>query len=94
MPIYDFKDGDDYFEAAMTIAEKEKFLRDNPIVKQVFIKAPRINYRKESKDDGWLKDRLDVIAGAHPNSELAASRRRRTGSEVKSDAIAKKYFRE
>ena len=93
MPTYEFKDADgEYFEAAMTIAEKKQFLDGNPDIKQVFTVPPGIHYRKEVKADGWLKDRLDVIADAHPHSELANRRKRRTGTEVKRDEIAKKHF--
>ena len=93
MPTYEFKDGNgDYFEAFLTIAEKAEFLLGNPDIKQVFTKPPGIHYRKAMKNDGWLKDRLDVIADAHPHSELAHGRKRRTSTEVKRDEVAAKHF--
>ena len=41
MPSYTFKDKEEYFEASMSIAEKEEFLKDNPDISQV-IQAPNI----------------------------------------------------
>ena len=44
MPTYDFRDTktDEIFEKFISISNKEKYLKDNPHIKQVYTKVPGI----------------------------------------------------
>ena len=79
MPTYTFKREECYGEKMelwtdfMTIAEKEKYLKDNPDVRQVLV-APAIvsgvQGMTHKEDSGW-KENMQRISEAHPNSPLA-----------------------
>ena len=45
MPTYDFRNNDtgEIFERIMSIASKEQYLKDNPHIDQVIMRAPQVN---------------------------------------------------
>ena len=79
MPTYTFKreeccgDQMQLWTDFMTIAEKEKYLKDNPDVRRVLV-APAIvsgvQGMTHKEDSGW-KENMQRISEAHPNSPLA-----------------------
>ena len=82
MPSYTFKDKEEYFEASMSIAEKEEFLKDNPDISQV-IQAPNIvaGVNGLRNDEGW-KEVLSKVGEAHPGSAIDQRYNRRSAKEV------------
>jgi hypothetical protein len=94
MPIYDFVNNKTGQEErySMKISDKDKFLEDNPDLKQVILGAP-MTVRSVGgirNDDGW-KENLSRISEAHPNSALADKLGGKSVSQSKVDQIAAKH---
>ncbi len=95
MPFYDFenKETGEQFSLMLSISNREKFLENNPEVKQVILKAPGLVSgvnSGEKQDSGW-KENLSRIAGAHQNSHLADQVGGRTVKQAKVNEIAEKH---
>ena len=79
MPTYTFKreechgDQMELWTDVMTIAEKEKYLEENPDVRQVLVPVAIVGgvEGKTHKVDDGFKENMSRIAEAHPNSPLA-----------------------
>ena len=75
MPIYTFenKETEEQFDMMMAIADKEKWLKKNPHMKQV-ITAPNLNFGgvgDRTKPTSGFKDVLSRIGEANPMSPMA-----------------------
>lgn len=76
MPYYDFLNTEtgEQWSDLMSISSKEKFLEENPHIKQQILTAPQLARGTSTtsfrNDDGW-NENLARIAEAHPNSTLA-----------------------
>ncbi len=95
MPLYEFyhEELDESFEMLMSIADKEKFLKKNPHIKQV-IGAPNIigGHGDRVKVDGGFKDVLNKIGDAHPGSEVHARHGSKDIKREKSVKTIKKHM--
>ena len=92
MPSYTFKDKDgEYFEASLSISEKEEFLKDNPDISQV-IQAPNIvaGVGGMRNDEGW-KEVLSKVGEAHPGSAIDQRYNRRSAKEVKTENAVERW---
>jgi len=91
MPTYDFentKTGEQFTEI-MSMKEREKYLADNPHIKQLLTRMNMIAGMPKN-DDGW-KENLARIAEAHPNSTLADRHGGRTSKAAKTSAVLDKH---
>jgi len=97
MPTYDFentKTGEVTTEY-MSIADREKFLKDNPHMKQLISK---VNISKSGvmgmgqmkTDSGW-KDNLNRIADAHPGTRLHDLHGTKSIKDIKTRQVLEKH---
>ncbi len=96
MPTYDFlnTETDEVEEHFMTISAKEKFLEDNPHMKQHYTKVAGIvsgTISAGNVDNHGFKEVLQKVGEAHPGSEVSKEHTRRTGKEIKTREIIKKH---
>ena len=95
MPLYEFyhEELKESFEMMMTIADKEKFLKKNPHIKQI-IGAPNIvgGHGDRVKIDGGFKDVLNKIGDAHPGSEVHSRHGSKDIKREKSVKTIKKHM--
>jgi hypothetical protein len=97
MPIYTFKDNNtgEVQELLLSFSEREKFLKENPNIKQLITGASGLisgtNFNKRM-DNGW-KENLARISEAHPNSALAEKLGGKNTTQAKVSEIAKKHGR-
>ncbi len=96
MPTYDFlnTETDEVEEHFMTISAKEKFLEDNPHMKQHYTKVAGIvsgTISAGNVDNHGFKEVLQKVGEAYPGSNVAREHTRRTGKEVKTREIVKKH---
>ena len=95
MPTYDFENTKtgEVFEKFISISDKEKYLKDNPDIRQcvsginIVGGVSGISYKTDS---GW-NDNLTRIAEAHPQSNLAKNQLRRSTKDVKTAEVLKKH---
>ena len=77
MPVYTLfnKENGMEYDDIMSIAEYEKFMKDNPHIERVWNSAPAMVgdhvMGVGPKEDGGFKERMGQIAESHPNSPLA-----------------------
>ena len=76
MPTYTFYDesSEMEFEQFFSIAEKEKFLKNNPNIKQIIVPVALAGDHLMGvgpKTDDGFNENMSRIAAAHPNSPLA-----------------------
>ena len=97
MPTYDFINTDtaevmeDQF---MSISAKEKYLEDNPHMKQHYTKVAGIvsgTISAGNVDNHGFKEVLQKVGEAHPGSVVSNQHTRRTGKEVKTRDIITKH---
>ena len=75
MPIYTFHntETDEHFEEFMSIADKEKYLLENPHIKQTILHAPALadptRVGRAKPNDGF-RDRLKEIKKSHRGSNI------------------------
>ncbi len=77
MPTYTFYDesSEMEFEQFFSIMEKEKFLKDNPNIKQVIVPIALAGDHLMGagpKVDGGFTENMQRIAAAHPDSPMAS----------------------
>ena len=94
MPLYEFYNEElgESYEMMMTIANKEKYLKKNPHIKQV-IGAPNIvgGVGDRVKTDSGFKEVLSKIGDAHPGSNVHAKHGSKDIKREKSIATIKKH---
>ena len=95
MPTYDFlnTDTNEVEEHFMTISAKEKFLEDNPNMKQTYTKVPGIvrSSGTTNVDNHGFKEVLQKVGEAHPNGAVAKEHTRRTAKEVRTREVVEKH---
>ena len=96
MPTYDFlnTETNEVEEHFMTISGKEKFLEDNPHMKQTYTKVPGVvsgTISAGNVDNHGFKEVLQKVGEAHPFGSVADEHTRKTGKEVKTREIVKKH---
>ena len=88
MPLYDFrnKDTGEVITKMMSISSREDFLRENPDLEQVILKAPPITSGHTSvakmAGDGF-RDVLQDVAAANPHSPMAQKYGKKDPTSVK-----------
>lgn len=90
MPLYEFYDEElgESYEMMMTIANKEKYLKKNPNIKQI-ISAPNIvgGVGDRVKTDDGFKEVLSKIGEGHKGSHLHKA----SSKDIKTREIVKKH---
>jgi len=75
MPTYNFqnKQTGEVIEKFMKIAERETWLKENPDYQSIIMQAPSFtgDHIISKQQDGGMKEVLDRVANAHPDSPLA-----------------------
>jgi len=91
MPTYDFEDTrtGEKFTEVMSMSDREKYLTDNPHIRQLITRMNMIAGMPKN-DDGW-KENLSRIAEAHPTSTLADRVGGRTSKSAKTAAVLEKH---
>ena len=96
MPTYDFlnTETNEVEEHFMSISVKEKYLKDNPHIKQHYTKVAGVvsgTISAGNVDNHGFKEVLQKVGEAHPGSEVQKQHIRRTGKEIKTREIIKKH---
>ena len=96
MPTYDIlnTETDEVEEVFMSISEKEKYLKDNPHLRQTFTKVASIvsgTISAGNVDNHGFKEVLQKVGEAHPGSEVSKEHTRRTGKEIKTRQVIEKH---
>ena len=97
MPTYTFYDESSGIEwdESLSIAQKEKFLKKNTQIRQVFKPIAHTGDHLMGvgpKTDGGFNENMSRIAAAHPNSPLADKYGSgKTNAQIKAENIVKKY---
>ena len=96
MPTYDFlnTETNEVEEHFMSISGKEKWLEDNPHMKQHYTKVPgivRSSGMNTNVDKHGFKEVLQKVGEGHPMGTVADDHVRLTGKEAKTRAVIKKH---
>ena len=93
MPNYDFEDTKTgkQFTEFMSIADREVYLKENPHIRQLIGKINIVSGTGGLKNDGGWNDNIQRIAEAHPQSQLARQKLRRTTKQVKTQQVIEKH---
>ena len=96
MPTYDIRntETDEVEEVFMSISEKEKYLKDNPHLKQAFTKVASVvsgTISAGNVDNHGFKEVLQKVGEGHPGSVLSKQHTRRTGKEIKTREVIEKH---
>jgi hypothetical protein len=96
VPTYDIRntETDEVEEVFMSISEKEKYLKDNPHLKQAFTKVASVvsgTISAGNVDNHGFKEVLQKVGEAHPGSEVQKQHTRRSAKEIKTRKIIKKH---
>lgn len=96
MPTYDFinTETNEVEEHFMSISAKDKYLKDNPHMKQCYTKVPGIirgTISAGNVDNHGFKEVLQKVGEAHPNSAVAQQHTRRTTKEIKTKQVLDKH---
>ena len=95
MPTYNFKNTDtgEEFEEIMSMSEREKFLEQNPHIKQLpsLFAMSYTGTGDRIKNDGGWKDNLSRIAEAHPGSPLAYRHGKKSTKDINTRQVLKKH---
>ena len=92
MPLYEFRNSDtgETFERRMKIIDKEKYLSDNPRIKQL-LHAPNIVRSVSVKNKlGGFNEVLQKVGESNPGSDVDRQVNRRTAKEVATVTAVKK----
>ncbi len=99
MPTYTFFDEDtkETFDMFLSMAEREKYLKGNPQIRQVPV-AVAISgdhiMGVGPKTDGGFNERMQQIADSHPGSPLASrygGNKNKSHKEIKTRNVLKKH---
>ena len=94
MPSYSFKNtktGEE-FDEFFTIANREKFLEQNPHIQQLPSMVSIVGgHGDRIKNDGGWKDNMSRIAEAHPGSPLAQRYGKDTTKNINTRKVLKKH---
>ena len=99
MPTYTLEDREtgEQHDVMMTWNDLQEYKKGNPHLKQVITGTPGIvsgvGNRSGLGNSGGFNEMLSKVADAHPRSELAKATKRRSVSEVKTDAIIDKHVK-
>ena len=98
MPTYTFfdEDSDETFDMFLSMAEREKYLKRNPQIRQVPVAVAIAGDHIMGvgpKVDGGFNDRMEQIANSHPGSPLADryGGSSKSNKEIKTRNILKKH---
>ena len=96
MPTYDIlnTETNEVEEVLMTISGKEKYLKDNPHLKQHYTRVPGIvrgSGMNTNVDNHGFKEVLQKVGEGHPMGSVADSHVRVTGKDAKTRNIVKKH---
>ena len=96
MPTYDFLniETNEVEEHFMSISAKEKYLKDNPHIKQHYTKVAGVvsgTISAGNVDSHGFKEVLQKVGEAHPGSEVSKQHTRRTAKEIKTRQVIKKH---
>ena len=95
MPTYDFlnTETNEVEEHFMTISGKEKFLEDNPHIKQTYTKVPGIvrSSGTTNVDNHGFKEVLQKVGEAHPFGSVANEHTRLSSKDAKTRDVVKKH---
>ena len=96
MPTYDIlnTETDEVEEYFMSISAKDKFLEDNPHMKQVHTKVAGVisgTVSAGNVDNHGFKEVLQRVGENNPGSDVDRAHNRRTSKQVKTDAVVKKH---
>ena len=91
------KETGEQHDVLMTWDDLQEYKKGNPHLRQVITGGPAIvggvGNRTGLGNSGGFNEMLSKVADAHPRSELAKSTKRRSASEVKTDAIIDKHVK-
>ena len=94
MPSYSFKNTEtgEEFDEFFTIANREKFLEQNPHVQQLPSMVSIVGGHGDriKNDSGW-KENMSRIAEAHPGSPLASRYGKDTAKNINTRNVLKKH---
>ena len=96
MPTYRFLDTktSEVFESFMKIAERDKYLLENPHIETVMTAPAIVSSSGGSPDqkagDGW-KEVLSKVAEAHPSSTVGERYYKKSIKEVRTSQVVKKH---
>ena len=98
MPTYTFfdEDSDETFDMFLSMAEREKYLKRNPQIRQVPVAVAIAGDHIMGvgpKVDGGFNDRMEQIANSHPGSPLADryGGSSKSNKEIKTRNVLKKH---
>ena len=96
MPTYDFinTETDEVEEVFMTISEKEKYLKDNPHLRQTFTKVASVvsgTISAGNVDNHGFKEVLQKVGEGHPGSAVASEHTRRSAKDIKTRQVVEKH---
>ena len=94
MPSYNFKNTEtgEEFEEFFTIANREKFLEQNPHIQQLPSMFSMVGgHGDRIKNDGGWKDNMSRIAEAHPGSPLASRYGKDSTKNINTRNVLKKH---
>jgi hypothetical protein len=97
MPTYVFrnKDNSEEFEEFMSISQKEKYLKENLNIEQIFTPSNIVSGVGdfESKTDNTWKEVLSKISEKHPGSAMSERYSKKTIKQVKTEQIIQKHLK-
>jgi len=96
MPTYRFKDNEtgEVIEQTLRISEFDQFKKDNPHLSTVIQSSGIVSGHGDIKVDNGFKEVLHKVSEAHPNSELAKKVGGRSTTDIKTEKVANKLFRD
>ena len=96
MPTYRFKDNEtgEVTEHNLRISEFDQFKKDNPHLSTVIQSSGIVSGTGDIKMDNGFKEVLHKVSEAHPNSELAKKVGGRSATDIKTEKVTDKLFRD
>ena len=96
MPTYTFKNNEtgEVIETFLKVADLDQYKKDNPHLTTVIGATATVSGVGGLKNDNGFKEVLHKVAEAHPNSELAKKVGGRSTTDIKTEKVTNKLFRE